>query len=54
MEIKYKVNPLGEGGEYESFVTGMHGHGSIKIMDARKVWSGSSGYLELKCSFEDS
>ena len=54
VEKKYKVNPLGEGGEYESFVTGMHGHGSIKIMDTRKVWSGSSGYLELKCSFEDS
>ncbi len=54
VEKKYKVNPLGEGGEYESFVTGMHGHGSITIQNARKVWSGSSGYLELKCSIEGS
>ena len=54
LEKRYKVNPLGEGGEYESFVAGMHGHGSIKIINARKVWTGSSGYLELKCSFESS
>ena len=54
VEKKYKVNPLGEGGEYESFVTGMHGHRSITIQNARKVWSGSSGYLELKCYLEGS
>jgi diphthine-ammonia ligase len=52
VEKKYGVNPLGEGGEYESFVTGMRGLGSIKISDSRKVWTGSSGYLELKCSFQ--
>ncbi|MCL4452388.1 MAG: diphthine--ammonia ligase [Candidatus Thermoplasmatota archaeon] len=54
VERKYKVNPLGEGGEYESFVTGMHGNGSITIKDAKKVWTGSSGYLELKCTLEGS
>ena len=54
VEEKYKVNPLGEGGEYESFVTGMHGHGRIQAISSRNVWCGSSGYLELKCSFERS
>jgi diphthine-ammonia ligase len=52
IEDRYRVNPLGEGGEYESFVTGMPGHGIIKIIGSIKEWTGSNGYLELKCTFE--
>jgi len=54
VEKRFGVNPLGEGGEYESFVTGMPGRPKIRIIKANKNWSGSGGYLELSCVLEDS
>ncbi|EQD51789.1 ATPase, partial [mine drainage metagenome] len=54
VEKRFGVNPLGEGGEYESFVTGMLGRGRIRIIESRKSWSGSSGYLKLDCAFQES
>lgn len=39
------INVAGEGGEYESFVKELEGHGSIELEKTRKVWKGSGGYL---------
>ncbi|MCL4345543.1 MAG: diphthine--ammonia ligase [Candidatus Thermoplasmatota archaeon] len=41
---KYKINISGEGGEYESLVTGWL-HRNMHIKDTRKEWNGSSGYF---------
>lgn len=43
-----RINLAGEGGEYESFVTSLTGHGSIIIDSFEKTWKGSGGYLTIK------
>ncbi len=46
---KHGVNPTGEGGEFESFVTSYEVTGrKIEIGSNRKKWTGSSGYLVLE------
>lgn len=42
------INVAGEGGEYESFVIGLEGYGSISLDETEKVWKGSGGYLLIK------
>ncbi len=42
-----EFNISGEGGEYETFVTGMRGYGNLSILKSKIHWSGSSGYLEI-------
>lgn len=41
---RYSINISGEGGEYESLVTGWFNR-SIEIQGSRKTWNGSSGYF---------
>ncbi len=49
MESEYSINPAGEGGEIESFVTsGPLFKKSIRISESRKHYSNFSGYLEIK------
>ncbi len=51
---KYGINPAGEGGEYESFVLGLPGAKRIKIISQQTKWSGSSGYMDIECTLEES
>ena len=44
---KYSFNIAGEGGEYESFVTGYNGS-EINIIRSEKVWNNSSGILQIE------
>lgn len=46
---KYGINPIGEGGEYESLVLDAPFFKSrIKVVDAEKVWRGTGGYYLVK------
>lgn len=45
---KYGINLTGEGGEYETFVVGCPGAGSLNISKSKKVWEGSHGYLLIE------
>lgn len=45
---RYGINISGEGGEYESFVTGCRGCGELEITKSRKVWEGSHGYFLIE------
>ena len=46
---KYKINISGEGGEYESLVLDAPFFKSrIKVVDAEKIWRGTSGYYLVK------
>ena len=47
LEKKYGLNITGEGGEYESFVTG-YGSRNLEIKKYRKHYSGSSGALIIE------
>lgn len=44
---KLGVNVAGEGGEYESFVTSLVGHGRIVLDSVQREWKGSGGYLTI-------
>jgi ABC transporter with metal-binding/Fe-S-binding domain ATP-binding protein len=45
---KYGINPVGEGGEFETFVTEFSGSEyRIEITRSAKEWSGSYGYLKI-------
>ena len=46
LEKQYGLNITGEGGEYESFVTG-YGSRTLEITNYRKTFSGSSGVLMI-------
>jgi len=46
---KYGFDPVGEGGEYETFVlSSPFSNRRIEIVRARKIWKGSSGYLLIE------
>lgn len=46
---KYRINPSGEGGEYESFVLDAPIFKKrIEVVVAEKVWGGTNGYLLIK------
>lgn len=45
---KVPINISGEGGEYETFVTGYGGGKSIDITEKEIVWKGSAGILVIK------
>ncbi|MBC7219230.1 MAG: TIGR00289 family protein [Hadesarchaea archaeon] len=46
---KYRINPSGEGGEYESFVLDAPIFKKrIEVVAAEKVWGGTNGYLLIK------
>jgi len=46
---KYRINPAGEGGEYESLVLDAPFFKSkIKVVEAENVWRGTSGYYLVK------
>ncbi len=42
---RYGINITGEGGEYETFVTGITTGKRVIIEESEKVWEGSHGYL---------
>lgn len=42
------INITGEGGEYESLVTGMNFKERIRLKGWKKIWNGSSGYLRIE------
>ncbi|WP_393970672.1 diphthine--ammonia ligase [Oxyplasma meridianum] len=42
---RYGINLTGEGGEYETFVTGLSPGKKVIIEESEKVWEGSHGYL---------
>jgi ABC transporter with metal-binding/Fe-S-binding domain ATP-binding protein len=42
---RYGINVTGEGGEYETFVTGLSPGKRVIIEESEKVWEGSHGYL---------
>jgi diphthine-ammonia ligase len=46
---KYEVNPIGEGGEYESLVLDAPFFKSkIEVLEAEKIWHGTSGHYLIK------
>ncbi len=45
---KNRINITGEGGEYESLVTGIDFRERIKIREYQKIWNGSTGYLKIE------
>lgn len=46
---KYRVNPSGEGGEYESLVLDAPFFKSkIEVLEAEKIWRGTSGHYLIK------
>ena len=42
---RYGINVTGEGGEYETFVTGLEPGKRVIIEESERVWEGSHGYL---------
>lgn len=42
------INVAGEGGEYETFVRGLEGVGTIELTGTKKIWKGSGGYLLIE------
>jgi len=46
---RYGINPVGEGGEYETFVTdGPIFKSRVEILEAEKEWNGTRGYYLIK------
>ncbi len=46
---RYQINPVGEGGEYETFVVdGPIFKKKIRILEAEKQWMGTRGYYLIK------
>ncbi len=49
LEKKYKINPAGEGGEFETMVIDSPVHKySLKIVEAKKIFSKNYGFYEIK------
>ncbi|MFH1821814.1 MAG: diphthine--ammonia ligase [Methanobacteriota archaeon] len=49
LNIKYGINPSGEGGEYESFVLNApFFKNRIKLTEVERVWKDTNGYLLIK------
>lgn len=44
---KIPINISGEGGEFETFVTGYSFFKDLKITESEKIWQGSSGTLKI-------